>query len=109
MDSRKGSSEKNIRSNFIVLSIFKYKTEDFKPTFMNLVPGVFEIHHFYNINRVYRISNTPGTKFVKFDLRWRSILHFKMYKTIKFERIFFSLEPFLESLQDVHVNNLVTW
>ena len=58
---------------------------------------------FYYINRVYRISNTPGTKFVKYGLRC-SILHFKLNKTIKFERIFFSLEPFLESLQDVHVN-----
>ena len=27
-----------------------------------------------------------------------------MDKTIKFERIFFSLETFLESLEDVHVN-----
>ena len=44
-DSRKGSSEKNIRSNFIVLSILKCKMEHFKPNFMNLVPGVFEIRY----------------------------------------------------------------
>ena len=30
-------------------------------------------------------------------------MHFKLYKTIKFERIFFSLEPFLESLQGIRV------
>ena len=47
-------------------------------------------------SRIYHIS--------KFGLKY-SILHFKMNKTIKFERIFFSLEPFLESLEDVHVNN----
>ena len=50
----------------------------------------------------YRISNTPGTKFIKLGLKC-SFLHFEMDKTIKFERIFFSLEPFLESLQEVHV------
>ena len=44
-DSRKGSSEKNIRSNFIVLSSLKCKIEHFKPYFMNLVPGVFEIRY----------------------------------------------------------------
>ena len=30
-----------------------------------------------------------------------------MNKTKKFEHIYFSLEPFLESLQDVHVNVLL--
>ena len=44
-DSRKGSSEKNIRSNFIVLSSLKCKIEHFKPYLMNLVPGVFDIQH----------------------------------------------------------------
>ena len=36
-----------------------------------------------------------------------SILHFEMDKTIKFERIFFSLEPFLKSLPEIHVNTTV--
>ena len=50
--------------------------------------------HFYYINRIYRISNTPGTKFIKYGLKC-SILHFKLDKTIKFERIFFHLSLFL--------------
>ena len=53
-------------------------------------------------NRVYRISNTPGTKIMKFGMKC-FILHFKMEKTIKFECIFFSLETFLESLQQINV------
>ena len=110
---------------YIVLFILKNKKiEHFKPNFKNLVPGVFEIWHtlfkyvikivllplnewFYYMNRVYRISNTPGTKSLKFGLKC-SILHFKMDKTIKFERTFFfqffSLKTFLESVQDIHVN-----
>ena len=57
---------------------------------------------FYCINRAHYISNTPGTKFMKFGLKC-PILHFKMDKTIGFKRIFFSLETFLESLQEIHV------
>ena len=49
-------------------------------------------------------TNTPGTKFIKFGLKC-PILHFKMDKTIRFERIFFSLETFLESLQEIHVKD----
>ena len=52
---------------------------------------------------VNSISNTPGTKFIKFGLKC-PILHFKMDKTIKFEHIFFSLETFLGSLQQINVN-----
>ena len=44
-DSRKGSSEKNIRSNFVALFILKYKMEHFKPNYINLVPWVFEIRY----------------------------------------------------------------
>ena len=117
--SREGSSEKNIHSNFIVLSILKCKMGHFKPNFMNLVPGVFEIYGihnlcyrngvftinewFYYINRVYRISNTPGTKFTKLGLKY-SYLHFKKNKTIKFEPTWDWLEPSLEALQRIHVN-----
>ena len=39
---------------------------------------------------------------MKFGLKC-SILNIKMNKIIKFERLYFLLEPFLESLQDVHV------
>ena len=37
-------------------------------------------------NRLYRLSNTLGTKNTKLGLK-SSILHFEMDKTIKFERI----------------------
>ena len=33
----------------------------------------------------------------------QNILHFKINKTIKYECILFPLEPFLESVEDVHV------
>ena len=56
---------------------------------------------------VFRISNTPGTKFIKFGLKC-PILHFEMDKTIKFERIFFSLEHFLESLQEIRVKDVLS-
>ena len=47
-----------------------------------------EISFFYIIMAIYiyRISNTPGTKLMNFGLKY-SILHLKMDKTIKFERI----------------------
>ena len=57
---------------------------------------------FYYINRVYRILNTPGTKFMKFGLKC-SNLHFKKNKTIKFEPTWDWFEPSLESLQRIHV------
>ena len=40
------------------------------------------------------ISSIPGTKIMKFGLK-SFILHFKMYKTIKFPRIFFYMRLFL--------------
>ena len=42
-DSREGSSQSHVGSNFIVLFFLKCKLEHFRPNFMNLVPGVFEI------------------------------------------------------------------
>ena len=39
---------------------------------------------FYCINWAHYISNTPGTKFMKFGLKYPN-LHFKKYKTIKVE------------------------
>ena len=57
---------------------------------------------FYIINKIYHISNTPGTKFMKFGLKY-SNLHFKKYKIIKFEPTWDWLEPSLESLQRIHV------
>ena len=42
-DSRKVSSKKNIRSNFILLIILECKMKRLKSNFVNLVPGVFEI------------------------------------------------------------------
>ena len=57
---------------------------------------------FYYINRVYCILNTPGTKFMKFGLKW-SNLHFKRYKAIKFEPTWDWLESSLEPLQRIHV------
>ena len=56
--------------------------------------------------RVYRISNTPGTKLMKFGLKC-SNLHFKKNKTIKFEPTWDWLEPSLESLQRIHVNSKI--
>ena len=65
---------------------------------------LWQKHHFYNINRVYCISNTPGTKFMKFGLKY-SNSHFKKYKIIKFEPTWDWLEPSLESLQRIHVKS----
>ena len=39
---------------------------------------LWQKHHFYNINRVYWNSNTPGTKFVKYGLKVE-MLHFAFY------------------------------
>ena len=61
---------------------------------------------FYYTNKEYNNSNTPGTKSIKFGLTC-SILHFKMDKIIKFESIWNPLEPFLESLQEIHVNEFL--
>ena len=55
---------------------------------------------------MYRISNTPGTKFMKFGLKC-SNLHFKKNKTIKFEPTWVWLEPSLESLQRIHVKYIL--
>ena len=42
-DSREGSSQSHVGSNFIVLFFLNCKLEYFRPNFMSLVPGVFEI------------------------------------------------------------------
>ena len=44
-DPRKVSSEKNIRSNLIVLIFLECKMKHLKPNFIYLVPGVFEIRY----------------------------------------------------------------
>ena len=44
-DSREGSSQCHVGSNFILLFFWKCKLEHFKPNFINLVPGVFEIRY----------------------------------------------------------------
>ena len=81
--------------------------EHFNPNFVNLVPGLF---YFCNKNGVsaikwmvllhnwaYCISNTLGTKFMKFGLKY-TILYFKTDKTI-------CIWNFLEPLQEIHVKN----
>ena len=42
-DSREGSSQSHVGSNFIILFFLKCKLEHIKPNFMTLAPGVFEI------------------------------------------------------------------
>ena len=44
-DSREDSSQSHVGSNFIVSFFLKCKLEPFRPNFMNLVPGVFEIRY----------------------------------------------------------------
>ena len=44
-DSREDSSQSHLGSNFIFLFFLKCKLEPFRPNFMNLVPGVFEIRY----------------------------------------------------------------
>ena len=44
-DSRKGSRQSHVGSNFIVLFFLKSKSEHLRLNFMNLVPGVFEIRY----------------------------------------------------------------
>ena len=61
-------------------------------------------HHFYNINKVYHISNTPGTKFMKIGLKC-SILQFEMNKTIIFELYFFHLNLFLNPYKKFMLNS----
>ena len=54
---------------------------------------------------MYHISNTPGTKFMKFGQKC-SNFHIKKNKTIKFEPTWDWLEPSLESLQRIHVKDI---
>ena len=65
--------------------------------------------NFSILNGFIHFKMQNGTKIMKFGLKC-FILHFKMdktIKTIKCERIFFLLETFLESLQEIHVKAIV--
>ena len=64
-DSSEGSSQSHVGSNFIVLFFLKCNLEHFKPNFMNLVPGVFEIRITYKAYATFMPNDVTSSQIIE--------------------------------------------